>query len=412
MATRNLSLTEELEKLEQSITLTLQEIDRNFSKAHRIMTTSIIPLVEQYGEHSKAVWEASKFWKQFFEASANVSLSGYEDQANSQENGEEEEDAMSVDFTADLDEEERTRASAAEHRHQYEPEESLLDDADLAGSTPRPEGTRTQQKHQLVSESPYESMKREMRGEENNTTALGSDDDDNDQVDEEDEDSTVLFAQQTARLTGLSMTPRGIFQTRGQQEPEQRQKDPVLHRVLDKTYRVQATPHKSAPRLSPVKGKQADRTETIRWQDSPMSSPEIAIPKLRSEAFMSPLKSNARARLAAAAQGPRTPGVSVQTPAAGRKAKDVFASRAGAELGPESAAKGSGGKTYEIDWESDEEDGDLYEGMSPPKTIQFALPPSKLLQTPGDILLDAGAESSEYSPTMVKMNENVLNDTF
>lgn len=57
---RALTLTEELERLEQSITLTLQEIDHNFSKAHRIVTTSILPLVEQYGEQSKAVWEASK----------------------------------------------------------------------------------------------------------------------------------------------------------------------------------------------------------------------------------------------------------------------------------------------------------------------------------------------------------------
>lgn len=29
-----------------------------------------------------------------------------------------------------------------------------------------------------------------------------------------------------------------------------------------------------------------------------------------------------------------------------------------------------------------------------------------------DILLDAGGESSEYSPTMVKMNEDILNDSF
>lgn len=74
---RNLTLTEELEKLEQSITLTLQgssppltktryilripkEIDHNFSRAHRIVTTSILPVVEQYAEHSKNVWESSK----------------------------------------------------------------------------------------------------------------------------------------------------------------------------------------------------------------------------------------------------------------------------------------------------------------------------------------------------------------
>lgn len=78
---RPLSLTEELEKLEQSITLTLQgmsmfmgkqiaaydtdlcllaEIDHNFSQAHRIVTTSILPLVEQYTEHSQDVWQGAK----------------------------------------------------------------------------------------------------------------------------------------------------------------------------------------------------------------------------------------------------------------------------------------------------------------------------------------------------------------
>lgn len=59
-APRTLSLPEELEKLEQSITLTLQEIDSNFSKAHRIVTGSILPIVEQYGKHSNAVWDGSK----------------------------------------------------------------------------------------------------------------------------------------------------------------------------------------------------------------------------------------------------------------------------------------------------------------------------------------------------------------
>lgn len=77
MVQRPLTLTEELEKLEQSITLTLQgkqarcpnnvnktdmpaEIDHNFSQAHRIVTTSILPLVEQYAENSRDVWEGAK----------------------------------------------------------------------------------------------------------------------------------------------------------------------------------------------------------------------------------------------------------------------------------------------------------------------------------------------------------------
>ncbi|UKZ74024.1 hypothetical protein TrVFT333_001678 [Trichoderma virens FT-333] len=411
---RNLSLTEELEKLEQSITLTLQEIDHNFSKAHRIVTTGILPLVEQYGEHSRAVWEASKFWKQFFESSANVSLSGYEDQANGNQDetsaAEEStvmQDEMTIDVTADL-EEEATRVSAAGHHSALHGDESMLNDAELAGSTPRPPASRTNKADVSQLESSYEAMRREMADEEGATMAA--------QESDGEEDSSILFAQHTARLPDISATPRGLPNLQNRGESGQRNKDPLLHRVLDKTYRLQATPHKSSVRISPLKGKQPElpppqQRDVPMWQDDPMSSPEIAIPKLRSEAFMSPYKSNARQRLAAASQAPRTPGVSVQTPAAAKKTKDVFAME---------GVAASGGKTHEIDWESDDDDN---LGMSPPKTIQFALPPSKLLQTPAreaskrivdDILLDAGAgaDSSEYSPSMVKMNEDILNNSF
>ena len=71
----------------------LAEIDHNFSKAHRIVTSSILPVVDQYAQHSRDVWEGSRFWKQFFEASANVSLSGYQE-------GALEEDVSQNDTTA------------------------------------------------------------------------------------------------------------------------------------------------------------------------------------------------------------------------------------------------------------------------------------------------------------------------
>ncbi|RSL65815.1 hypothetical protein CEP53_003544 [Fusarium sp. AF-6] len=407
-AARNLSLTEELERLEQSITLTLQEIDHNFSKSHRIVTTSILPLVEQYGEHSRAVWEASKFWKQFFEASANVSLSGYEELANDDETTNvEESTAMREDTTADYTahhHDDMTATTGAEHST-FHADDSPLDDAELPGSTPRPPASKTRTRFSDM-QSPYETMKREMQDEEDETTVL-----------QDNEDSTVLFAQHTARLPDMAMTPRNKFDDDlTAEQSAQANKDPLLHRLLDKNYRIQATPHKPAYRISPLKTTQPKK-ETPAWKDdSPGSSPEMAVPTLRSEVFMSPYKSNARQRLAAATQGPRTPGVSVQTPATARKTRDVFA---------DESTISSGKKKYEIDWESDEEDEDidLYAGMSPPKTIQFALPPSKLLQTPareasqrivGDILLDAGVDpnSSEYSPTMVKMNEDILNDSF
>lgn len=260
----------------------------------------------------------------------------------------------------------------------HDNDESLFDDGELSGSTPRvPPATKTAQ--DLA--SPYESLKREMReqegeGEGDQTTVLGGD-----------EESTVLFAQRTAKLPDISLTPRQLIEKSGGQQSAQRGKDPLLHRILDKNYRIQATPHKPALRVSPLKSKGKERAEPAKWDDTPMSSPEIAVPKLRGEAFMSPYKAGARAR--AAAHGPRTPGVSVQTPGTARKTRDALAGRTPA---------GKQGDEVEIDWdigeEVDEDDVDLYAGMSPPKTIQFALPPSKLLQTPGEC---AHIDTGEYS---------------
>ncbi|KAK8011465.1 DASH complex subunit Ask1-domain-containing protein [Apiospora arundinis] len=471
---RNLTLTEELEKLEQSITLTLQEIDHNFSKAHRIVTTSILPLVEQYGEHSKNVWEASKFWKQFFEASANVSLSGYEELANEGDTTVADQTTRLEDTTTTSDGGyvDQTNQSMADdqstfHEQQQqqntqhrEIEDSLLDDGTLTGSTPRPPATKSMRPGQEMQfanfGSPYDDLRRELKAEEaeegggNDHTAgsvLFADDDDDDVMND---DTTQQLRQE--RLPDMSMTPNSslleaptpmqgggprtnLFNTN-----KDKNKDPLLHRLLDKNYRIQATPHKGGGR-SPNKGgagaaglPEEDRTRRALWQDSPQSSPEMAAPTLRTNLYsaMSPLKGQ-RGRPAAAKAGgsghveaPRTPGVSVQTPA---KKRDVFAEyrSGGGASGKEKDNKGKGKyDPDEITWDSDDEDDGFFGGMSPPKTIQFALPPSKLMQTPAreaskriveDILLTAGAapeygSTPEHSPTMVQMNHDILDDTF
>jgi DASH complex subunit ASK1 len=185
----------------------------------------------------------------------------------------------------------------------------------------------------------------------------------------------------------MSMTPRASLDASGLDDEDEdgtvlgkgKNKDPLLHRMLDKDYRIKATPHKKATGISPLKwkidklstpGKGKERQARPLWEDSPTSSPEMAPPQLRSAAFMSPMRAAYKGKAAAAVGAPRTPGVSVQTPAAGRKTRDVF------------AEKQSTAKKYddEITWDSDSEE---FGGMSPPKTIQFAVAPSKLLQTPG-----------------------------
>ncbi|KAI1361797.1 DASH complex subunit Ask1-domain-containing protein [Xylaria arbuscula] len=447
---RNLTLTEELERLEQSITLTLQEIDHNFSKAHRIVTTSILPLVEQYGEHSKNVWEASKFWKQFFEASANVSLSGYEELAGEADTTAEETTVDETTSDYDATREDATEVSQYQDHHEQQQqageaiEDSLLEDVTITGSTPRPPTTKSIHAQFADFGSPYQDLRRELK-----SGAVFKDDL---SADEEDEyggaaaDGTVELPPyhhgSTTRLPDMSMTPRSSSllldepTLHGQSAAAQKSKDLLLHRVLDKNYRLQATPLKSVPlhgrtrgRSPPKRGPgieeepEEDRTRRALWAESPMSSPEIAAPKLRSDLYMSPLKTRQRQqRNRSMDNGPRTPGVSVQTPATARKTRDIFA-----EVRSQEQKKGKGKERDEITWESDEDDIDddsVFGGMSPPKTIQFALPPSKLMQTPAreasrrivdDILITAGAapeESLEDSPTMVKVNHDILDDTF
>lgn len=345
-----------------------------------------------------------QFWKQFFEASANVSLSGYEELAGGEDSTAittEEETTVNDETTANYTPRPRSagnhdgsvaedQSSVIYHGRGQQHEESVLSDGDLTGSTPRPPATKTLSVRPKFAElsSPYEALKREyksgsgsdLKGHQRGT-AGGVD---------EDEDTELLFQQHTARLPGMSMAPRSPLGDGGPAHDDEdsedfgqdKSKDALLHRMLDKNYRVLATPLKGTTGVSPIKwkidkmvtpgkGKEKQKERPI-WEDSPTSSPEMAVPQLRSAAFMSPMRAAYRGRAAAAAGGPRTPGVSVQTPGAGRKTKDVFAGKQETKYGDE------------ITWESDSDDA--FGGMSPPKTIQFAMPPSKLLQTPGTFL--------------------------
>ncbi|KAJ4416744.1 DASH complex subunit ask1 [Gnomoniopsis sp. IMI 355080] len=384
---RQLTLTEELERLEQSITLTLQGM------------------------------ALETFWKQFFEASANVSLSGYEELAVDEEdttaNGETtEHDESSADHAPGPEEDQSNVDESTSYDNE---DESLLDngDGDLAGSTPRGPGEKKACPQFAKLDTPYEQLRREMGAGAGHNPDLGDDDD---------SDTEIIPHQHTTRLPDMSMTPRSSLGAGDLDEDDifstaRKNKDPLLHRLMDKNYRIQATPHKPTG-VSPIKWKVTekaqDKGKLPAWPEgSPQSSPEMAVPTLRSAAFMSPVKfpPGGRPRPVPASGGPRTPGVSVQTPATARKTKDVYAEENRGRQRDE-----------EISWESDEDD--MYGGMSPPKTIQFALPPSKLLQTPAreaskrivdDILLTAGMEpeeSSEYSPTIVKMNTDISDDTF
>jgi DASH complex subunit ASK1 len=170
-----------------------------------------------------------------------------------------------------------------------------------------------------------------------------------------------------SRLPDMSMTPTSLpfdptyyLQSAAQRKLGDNQ---LLHRVLDKNYRLQTTPHTMRKENKTPANKPSWRDST-----SPMSSPPVAAPQLHADIFSSPIRQQYSRPTV-----PQTPGISVQTPA-NRKAKNTI---------PKPAKKD------EISWEtdSDEDAEGVYRelGMSPPKTIQFSLPQSRLLQTPGKL---------------------------
>ena len=143
--------------------------------------------------------------------------------------------------------------------------------------------------------------------------------------------------------------------------------DPLLHRILDRNYRVQATPLTTSRYTNrlPQQDVQAtptttarNRTQQLLADDSILSSPELAAPKLHAEIFSSPQRKPAR-----------TPGVSVLTPAAHRTMKN------------KTPVKSTAGIWDDTDDDLDD-DFDAF-GQSPPKTMQFHIPQRKLLKTPG-----------------------------
>ncbi|MCJ1418956.1 DASH complex subunit ask1 [Xylographa parallela] len=395
---RSLTLTEELEKLEQSITLTLQEIDHNFSRAHRIVTSSILPIVEQYASHSKDVWEGSKvhlshqplpssqltpskFWKQFFEASANVSLSGYEETPPDEETATEDTTTSattpssssyaSPSAVGDLSTATPTATYASHAASSPFP-------SPATHSTPR----ASHQPPTLASyDSPYETLRHKIISGHSPPPSSS--------------DQPTTPRNHAPASTSPDASP---FLPDSTARPAAT--DPLLHRVLDKTYRLQATPHAQARlphRGAPTPGtaRRARQAPPTELDSSPMAPP----PEVRAEIFGTP-----------AARAKRIPGVSVLTPARGKVDK-----------GPSrDADRGVG-------WDSDSDDEDgMPLGMSPPKTMQFYIPQSRLLKTPAreaskriveGLLMTAGGDVTEEigeedSPSVVKRGGLLEEDTF
>ncbi|KAG1839491.1 hypothetical protein C8R48DRAFT_89101 [Suillus tomentosus] len=131
----NASVNDQIDQIEQLITIKLQNIDTNFSKIQNIMATKLLPAVKRYAVSTEPVREAAKFWTSFYEKAAQVHIPTYEDYSS-------------------LHEQQSEATSQAENSStRSDAEESLFDTEDDA--TPSHNRNRTYGPNSTASESSF-----------------------------------------------------------------------------------------------------------------------------------------------------------------------------------------------------------------------------------------------------------------
>lgn len=319
-----------------------------------------------------------QFWKQFFEASANVSLNSYEE-PTAEETVTETETTMTEtnepSTSSYLSTPSRESAVpdfatpvSAKTYSTFQGDESL--DFESPEATPRAGQGRNQPSASLAQyASPYEKLRREVQGnDEPSTPSSTLPSTPRGQTASEDPDDSTFMKPSTTRLHAQKQNARTPAN------------DPLLHRVLDKNYRIQATPHSQVrlPSRSGAGGFELHTRTPVTGRRLPArgaaddldSSPMMEAPKLNAEIFKSPAKSK------------RVPGVSVLTPAKKTVSQRDVDEDMQEDAKPLEATKMKSAKVWDSDSDDDDDEG-LLEGMSPPKTMQFHIPQSKLLRTPG-----------------------------
>lgn len=193
--------------------------------------------------------------------------------------------------------------------------------------------------------------------------------------------------------------------------------DPIMHRMQDKTYRVQATPLTGRAKYTitpkPVSTYTPNPTSSGNNDNDygNDSSPEPEAPKLHEEIFSSPIKglgtpattrkrryngtpiSRAPGHTPGSSRAGRTPSRSGQGRTPGSGPGRTPGSGPGQLRTPQpgtsilTPAKGKGKSTFDDDFGDDDDDFDLdlddTDSFSPPKTMQFHIPQSRLMKTPG-----------------------------
>jgi DASH complex subunit ASK1 len=352
---------ERLERLEQAITLCLQEIDHNFIRCHRV-ATACLPVVEQYAEQSRSVWQGAKvpdpcrrailtkkqFWKQFFEAAAEVSVSGYEELAEPTDGGDITGSSL---FTAEAETPEAHRRTRSNEENAHGEENMTFDNLSLADtSTPK---IRHHKNSSKQIETPYQKIQHQIQQQyrmdssdasisrptmlDRYSAAENTNSDSTQDIESPLSVNSLNHPPSTPSSTPRQPLPQSTVKRRS---PSKKQ-GPLLHRVLDNNWRIQATPIAK---------------RSIYEDADVLSSPPA--PEITSQIF-----------------SPSPMAKMLKTPLTQRK--------------------------LALDDSDDDFEEEL--GMSPPVTMQFSMPASKLMRTPArtaamniveEVLRTAGARDT------------------
>ncbi|KAJ3918967.1 hypothetical protein F5877DRAFT_41373 [Lentinula edodes] len=165
---------DQIEQIEQLITLKLQNIDQNFAKIHHILSTRILPAVKRYSVGTEPVREAAKFWVSFYEQAAQIRIPTYEDYETVHEEGssqqkesEPSEPSPSQAATSSIlyDEQDENGHSLASAESSFAPGQAAFSSTPAANRLAHAESSRTSDDSSWSAslESPLVRLDRELR---------------------------------------------------------------------------------------------------------------------------------------------------------------------------------------------------------------------------------------------------------
>ncbi|KIY52716.1 hypothetical protein FISHEDRAFT_69531 [Fistulina hepatica ATCC 64428] len=118
---------DQIEQIDQLITLKLQNIDENFAKIHNILANRILPSVKRYSVGVQPVRDTAQFWTEFYEQAAQIHIPTYDDYSTVNEPSEPASAATHEEVEGEENKAPSTVATSSGSGHFNEPSVTSVD---------------------------------------------------------------------------------------------------------------------------------------------------------------------------------------------------------------------------------------------------------------------------------------------